>query len=231
VPTFAVAGIALVHTAPAAALVSRPLRRRLGMLDRTASRSAVALTFDDGPHPHGTPAVLAALARAGARATFFLSGEQARRYPQIVRELVDAGHEIGVHGFGHRLPALVGPRRATRDLEDGVAAIAELSGEAPRWYRPPYGAASTPALLAARRAGLRTVLWSRWCRDWEQTASTDSVLERATRDISGGEIVLLHDADHYAHAGSWQVTAAALPAILARIASAGLATGTLGELA
>src|SRR2546427_9118701 len=96
--TLAMAGYAL----PALAAAWRPLRRPLGIEDRTASGSGYALTFDDGPHPQGTPAMLEILARAGVGATFFVVGEQVRRNPSFAREIVAAGHEVGLHCDRHR---------------------------------------------------------------------------------------------------------------------------------
>src|SRR5437660_937774 len=93
----AVASLAMASYAlPALAGAWRPLRRPLGIEDRTASGGGYALTFDDGPHPQGTPAMLEILARAGVGATFFLVGEQVRRDPSLAREIVAAGHEVGL---------------------------------------------------------------------------------------------------------------------------------------
>ena len=87
--------------------------------------------------------------------------------------------------------------------------------------------ANPAVLLAARRAGLRAVLWSRWGKDWRRRATAQSVAANAIRDLHGGEILLLHDADHYAAPGSWRATAAALPEIAAAVAQVGLSFGPL----
>jgi peptidoglycan/xylan/chitin deacetylase (PgdA/CDA1 family) len=182
----------------------------------------VALTFDDGPHPEGTPAVLDALARLGAPAAFFLTGEQVERYPELAREICERGHTTGVHGHRHLLLPLRGPGISTADLRLACAVIEHATAVKPRLYRPPYGAANPAVLLAAQRAGLRPVLWARWGRDWERRASAASVAAAATRDLRGGEILLLHDSDHYAASGSWRTTVAALPGIAATVARARL---------
>jgi peptidoglycan-N-acetylglucosamine deacetylase len=216
-----------VYALPAAALASTRLARALGLETRLADGGAVALTFDDGPHPEGTPAVLELLARLDAKATFFLSGEQVVRYPGMARAVVEQGHAVGVHGYRHVLLALRTPGATSADLHRAVAVIAEATEVAPRLYRPPYGAASAAVVAAARRAGLRTVLWSRWGRDWEQRATPASVAANAAENLRGGEIVLLHDADHYAVPGCWRATAAALPAIASAVERAGLSFRTL----
>jgi peptidoglycan/xylan/chitin deacetylase (PgdA/CDA1 family) len=197
------------------------------MQTHLADRRGVALTFDDGPHPEGTPAVLDALAELETPATFFLTGEQVLRYATVAREIAARGHSIGVHGHRHRLLTLRTPWTSAEDLRFACAAIERATGCTPRLYRPPYGVASPAVLLTVRRAGLRPVLWARWGRDWERRASAGSVAAEATRDLRGGEILLLHDADHYAAPDAWRVTVAALPEIVAAVARAGLTCRTL----
>lgn len=182
----------------------------------------MALTFDDGPHPEGTPPILEALASAGARATFFVVGEQAVRYPGLVADLLAAGHEVGVHAHRHRNQMRLSPAAFAADLRRAVDAIGEISGRAPRWYRPPYGAFTLGGLIAVRRAGLRPLLWSRWGRDWDTRTSPERIAALATRDIGAGDVVLLHDADWYCSPGAHRHTAAALPAILNELGRRGL---------
>lgn len=215
-------GLAGAWGLPTAAVGSPGLAHILGMQTHLDDRRGVAITFDDGPHPEGTPAVLEALARLGAPATFFLTGEQVARYPAVAREIVDRGHSIGLHGHLHRPLPLRMPRSSAQDIRTAYAVIEQATAAEPSLYRPPYGAANPAALLAARRAGLRPVLWARWGRDWERRASAASVSARLTRNLRGGEILLLHDADHYAAPGSWRTTVAALPAIAETVVRAGL---------
>lgn len=207
--------------APAAHLPA--LADRLGIERRLERADAVALTFDDGPHPEGTPAVLAELARRGARATFFLVGEQVRREPDVAREIAAAGHEVGLHGDRHVLLL----RRRVRELADDLAraagAIADATGAAPVLYRPPYGVFSSGALALVRRLGYRPLLWSAWGRDWERRATAASIARRATRALRPGDVVLLHDSDAYSSAGSWRRTVAALPSVLDAVAALGVA--------
>jgi peptidoglycan/xylan/chitin deacetylase (PgdA/CDA1 family) len=187
----------------------------------------VAVTFDDGPHPEGTPAVLDALERAGARATFFLVGEQVDRNPALAAELAAAGHGIAVHGYRHRNQLRLTPGMVRSDTRRGLATIAEATGTEPSLYRPAYGIFSAGGLAAVRGVGLEPLLWSRWGRDWAASASAESVAERVTRGLAAGEVLLLHDADHYSAPGSWRATAAALPRVLDEIARRGLRTVAL----
>jgi peptidoglycan/xylan/chitin deacetylase (PgdA/CDA1 family) len=188
---------------------------------------AIALTFDDGPHPEGTPAVLEALAAGGARATFFVVGEQVERDPGLVAETVAAGHEVAVHGYRHRLPLRLTPRAFADDLARAVSAVAEASGRRPDWYRPPYGKFSWTALSAVRHSGLKPLFWSREGRDFSRRSSPDSIVSKATRRLGAGDVVLLHDADTYASEGSHRRTAEALPRLLEEVERRGLRTVAL----
>ena len=181
---------------------------------RLDAQDRVALTFDDGPHPEGTPAVLAELAREGATATFFLVGEQVARDPALAREIAAAGHEIALHGYRHTLLLRRRVRELAADLERAHAAIAEATGVEPVLYRPPYGVFSSGALAHVRERGWRPLLWSRWGRDWERRATPASIARRATDGLRPGDVVLLHDSDAYSSAESWRNTAAALPSVL-----------------
>ena len=188
---------------------------------------AGARTFDDGPPPEGTPAVLEALAAGGARATFFVVGEQVERNPGLVAETVAAGHVVAVHGYRHRLPLRLTPRAFADDLARAESAVAEASGRPPDWYRPPYGKFSWTALSAVRRSGLKPLFWSREGRDFSSRSSPDSIVSKATRRLGAGDVVLLHDSDTYASEGSHRRTAEALPRLLEEVERLGLRTVAL----
>jgi len=189
---------------------------------RLASQDCVALTFDDGPHAQGTPAVLEALARGGASATFFLVGEQVAQRPALAREIVDAGHEVAVHGYRHSLLLRRRVRELAADLDRALEVIADATGIAPVLYRPPYGVFSSGALAHVRERGWRPLLWSTWGRDWERRATPQSIARRATSDLRPGDVVLLHDSDAYSSADSWRRTAAALPSVLEAVSALGV---------
>ncbi|MDX6514460.1 MAG: hypothetical protein QOH73_126 [Gaiellaceae bacterium] len=212
-------GAAALWAAPAAA----PLVPKLAdafRIERRLAGPGVALTFDDGPHPDGTPAILAELARANATATFFLVGEQVERYPEVARAVAAAGHEIALHGYRHTLLLRRTVSELADDLARAAALIEDVTGRSPQVYRPPYGVFSLGGLLHARKHW-RPLLWSAWGRDWTPRATPQSVARLATRDLRRGDVVLLHDADHYSADGSWRVTAGALPAILEAVQALG----------
>jgi peptidoglycan/xylan/chitin deacetylase (PgdA/CDA1 family) len=198
--------------------------RAMGIPLRLEGATGVALTFDDGPHPEGTPAVLEILARAQARATFFLVGEQVLARTKLAGEIAAAGHLIAVHCHRHRLELRLTHAQLDDDLRHAAAAIEDATGVSPRWHRPPYGIYSGAGLQAARDAGLRPLLWSRWGKDWRKFTTPARITARATRELSEGDVILLHDADFYSSKGSHRRTVAALPAIMRELSRRGLAT-------
>ncbi len=198
------------------------LRHALGVADRTRSGRGYALTFDDGPHAAGTPAALEILGAAGTRATFFLVGEQVRRAPALAREIVAAGHQIGLHCDRHRNLLRLTPMQAREDIARAHATITEACGRDIELYRPPYGALSAAALAIARARNWRTLLWRRWGRDWQAQATAQSIAARLVAGTAAGDVLLLHDADDYSAPGSWQHTVAALPRVLELLADRGL---------
>lgn len=224
----ALAVAAVANSVPSLAPVLPPLGRRLGVVLREEGLDGVALSFDDGPHPQGTPAVLELLREAGAaKATFFLAGEQVERRPALVAEIVAAGHRVELHCHRHRNQLRLTPRSLLDDAERARAAIEEAGGQEIADYRPPYGIFSASGLRAVRRRGWRPVLWSQWGRDWDASATAESIARRCTAAVRAGDVVLLHDADYYSAPGSWARTVAALPAILEALESRGLSSRLL----
>jgi peptidoglycan-N-acetylglucosamine deacetylase len=197
------------------------LRPVFGVRDRTP-HDGVALTFDDGPHAQGTPGVLEVLAASGATATFFLVGEQAERNPGLAAEILSAGHHLGLHCHRHRNLLRVTPAQLREDLRRALSAIGDATDQAPRFYRPPYGIFNAAAFGAAKAVGCEPVLWTREGHDWKATATPESIAARVTRKLGRGDVLLLHDADDYAAAGSWRRTVAALPRVLEQIEIRGL---------
>jgi len=192
--------------------------RRLPALERL--ESGVALTFDDGPDPDATPAVLDALRAGDVVAVFFLVGEQVEAHPELARRVAEDGHMVALHGFRHVEHDELGDE-ARADLERGAAAVAGATGVEPRLYRPPYGRFSERSYAAARELGLTPVYWSAWGSDWEPIPA-ERIAETAIRDLDPGAIVLLHDSARYASRPSAAPTADALPAILDAMGERGL---------
>ncbi|MFE9425002.1 polysaccharide deacetylase family protein [Kitasatospora sp. NPDC006697] len=189
----------------------------------------VALTFDDGPDPASTPLFIEELAKTGTKATFFLLGRMLQKAPWLGRELVDAGHEVAVHGWHHRPLLIRRPRATIEDVTRATDLIGSVTGQEPRYYRPPYGVLNASALYAARRNGLRPVLWTHWGQDWTAKATPESVLRTVTKGSLAGATLLLHDSDCTSAPLAWKSTLGALPRVLERCAEQGLTVGPLRE--
>ncbi len=167
--------------------------RPVGSLIRVATREpAIALTFDDGPHPEDTPRVLAALARHGARGTFFLVGKSVRRHPEVVARIVAGGHALANHSWDHpSFRRIDGPFRRAQIAWCAEALIPHDPGGV-RLFRPPFGEQSLASRLDAGRVGHRVVGWDVVAEDWRDDAA-ELLVARVMRRLRRGSIVLFHD--------------------------------------
>jgi peptidoglycan/xylan/chitin deacetylase (PgdA/CDA1 family) len=203
--------------------------RRFPAREHTDSIHAV-LTFDDGPDPDATPAVLDALEAEGIAATFFVVGEQLLRHRDLGRRLVERGHEIALHCFAHLDHDTLGISGARDDLTLGVEVVEEVTGTRPRWYRPPYGKFTQESYDVCAELGLEPVYWSAWGLDWE-SVGPERIAELVDRDLRMGSIVLLHDSARYGHRPSAEPTARAVLLIAAKARSGLVSFATLTEAA
>lgn len=226
----AVTAAAALQTAPGLVGIG-PLRRRVWPgLAGSGDPGHIALTFDDGPDPESTPLFLDMLAEQKVHATFFVLGWRLEKYPDIGKAIIAGGHELAVHGWIHRLLYKFGPVKTTRHLAHAADVVNQVGGYRPRWFRPPFGAHSAFAEVAARRAGMQSVLWTCWGKDWTSYATPDTVKGLVTRGIQPGGTILLHDTPSPTAApGSWRSTLGAAPRIIDYCRSRGLAVGPLHE--
>ena len=202
--------------------------RRFPGRERADAPQRAVLTFDDGPDPDVTPALLDALEAEGARATFFLLGEQMMREPSLAGEVRRRGHEVALHGYEHVQHDHWWPGQTRDDLARGLGTLQASTGVTPRWYRPPYGLLSEASFKACSDLGFEPVYWSAWGCDWE-TISAERIAELVVRDLAGGEIVLLHDSARYAPREDCAPTIEAVALIAASAREAGLELVTLSE--
>ncbi|GAA3288706.1 polysaccharide deacetylase family protein [Dactylosporangium vinaceum] len=177
----------------------------------------VALTFDDGPDPRHTAALVQTLRREHARATLFTIGRNARTYPRLLRSAGRAGLWIGNHTWTHPDLTTLTPPRAGAELRRTQALLRKLAGTVPRLFRPPYGATGPAVRAAAARLGLTEVLWDVDSRDWAG-ATTDEIVASAAR-LTDGQVLLLHETSPAA--------IAAVPRILADLRGRGLHPGRI----
>ncbi len=155
-------------------------------------RRRVALTFDDGPDPERTPALLDTLAELGVPATFFFVGARVHEHPELAARALREGHELGNHTYSHRYLPLARGRSVDGELDATDRAIARATGIVPTLARPPYGGRSPWNVRAVRRAGKRLVLWDVNSFDWKGAPAAE-VVTRVLEQVQPGSIVLLHD--------------------------------------
>jgi peptidoglycan/xylan/chitin deacetylase (PgdA/CDA1 family) len=183
-----------------------------------------SLTFDDGPDPDATPAILDALDAAGAKASFFMVGEQVEAHPELTREVAERGHDVQLHCFFHHHHEQLDDPRG--DVERALEAIEAATGVRPLLQRPPYGRFSPASHAVCRQAGLQPVYWSAWGGDWE-ALGPERIADFVVRDLAPGVVILLHDSPRYASRPSARPTAEAIPLIARAAAERGLEIGSI----
>jgi peptidoglycan-N-acetylglucosamine deacetylase len=194
----------------------------------------IALTYDDGPNPRHTPALMEVLERHGARATFLVIGRWAEREPDLVRSLLSAGHALGNHTWSHpTMPlrsasAIHEELRLCREAVEaaGVSFSSVAGGEL---MRPPYGRRRPGTLRAMRESGYVPLLWSITCYDWRSTTTVDKLVHRAGR-ARGGDIILLHDGSDRVPDADRSASVAATDEVLGRLTQQGYRFVTVPEL-
>ncbi len=217
---------ASAQTVPAAPVVPMPhLTAAHDVVSLTSVRTErprVALTFDDGPHPVHTPVLLDILAQYRVRATFYVIGQNARRYPEILRRMVVEGHEIGNHTWTHPVLSRMSDGPVLTEIDRTQEVVWQTVGAVPVTMRPPYGAFSHRQMqMMHDRRNIPTVVWSVDPEDWRRPG-VSVVAQRMIRGARPGAVILAHDI----HAPTIRAVPAALDGILAQ----GLEPVTLSEL-
>jgi len=156
-----------------------------------ATRS-IFLTFDDGPDPVYTPAILDVLSAYKAKGTFFVLGRGAEEFPHLVERIVAEGHSIGNHTYNHLNPWFASTEIAKEEVMRTSDIIESIVGFRPRWFRPPYGRLRMVMRQQAALDNMTTVLWNRSIIDWGLLGSASGIRNRLGR-IQAGDIVLMHD--------------------------------------
>ena len=188
--------------------------------------SVVALTFDDGPVPRSTEVVLSSLASAGARATFFLTGEAIETHSAAARQIVAAGHEIGNHSYSHPRMLGLSVNRIASEVERTDIAIRQLGYEGPIHFRSPYGKRFVAASWYLGRTDRVNVMWDvEGDGDPEIARSAPRIVEHVLTHVRPGSIVLLHVMGRHN-----EEKLAAVPAILAGLSQRGYRLVTVSDL-
>jgi peptidoglycan/xylan/chitin deacetylase (PgdA/CDA1 family) len=184
----------------------------------------VALTFDDGPWPGSTTAILDVLKKEQVPATFFVVGARVKRQPTVARRVVAEGHQMANHTLGHRSLNSAKPKEIKRQVRSGRATIRKYTGVDTRWLRPPYGAMSASAWKFARKEKTHVVLWDVDSRDWTKPGAK-KIASSVVKHTKPGAIVLMHDGG-----GSRAQTVKALPTIIKRLKAKGYTFVSVEEL-
>lgn len=192
-----------------------------------SERREIALTIDDGPDPEVTPRVLDLLDAAGVKASFFCIGRRARQSPGLCREIVARGHRVENHGDSHsKRFATFGMARMQADIAAAQASLSEICGQAPRFFRPTAGLRSPLLDPVLARLDLQLASWTRRPFDTRE-GNPQRILQRLTRHLGPGDILLLHDGHAARTATGEAAILAVLPPLLARLAEQRLRPVTL----
>jgi len=175
----------------------------------------LALTFDDGPNDPYTFRLLEILAHHNVRATFFLIGRYVKQRPDIVRELMRAGHAVGNHTFSHPNLIFASARQTRMELQNCQQAMADAVGEQPRLFRPPFGGRRRSTLKIARALRLEPVMWNVTGWDWKGKPA-EYVERRISQQIRGGDVILLHDGSHAGFGADRSQTVIATDGLISR---------------
>jgi peptidoglycan/xylan/chitin deacetylase (PgdA/CDA1 family) len=190
----------------------------------------LALTYDDGPNDPHTLRLLDVLAGHGVRATFFVIGRYVQQRPDIVREIVKAGHVVGNHTFTHPLLIFKSESEIRRELSDCRSALHDAIGEHSNLFRPPFGGRRPAVLRIARELRFEPVMWNVTGYDWN--APPAGVIERRVRrQIRGGDVILLHDGGHKQMGADRSQTVAATDFLITRYKSGAYEFATIVEMA
>lgn len=192
------------------------------------ARAAVALTFDDGPSPRYTPQIQQLLDDHGAKATFFVMGRHAQRYPNLVRRLAVAGHEIGNHTYTHPHPPQIDVETLTEEIEATRLVLQRLGVPFSGLFRPPYSQLTSDEEEYIQESHRRLILWNIDSGDW-RGLSAGQIVQRVASQLQPGAIIVFHDSNEH-EAADRQPTVEALRVLLPLIEARGLDCVTVSEL-
>ena len=189
----------------------------------------LALTYDDGPNDPHTLRLLKVLAKHNVKATFFLIGRYVQQRPDIVREIVNAGHIIGNHTFSHPNLIFASASQTRKQLQECQQAMTQAIGKHSPLFRPPFGGRRPGTLGIARSLGLVPVMWNVSGEDWK-SYSADEIKQRIRRQIRGGDVILMHDGSHTGMGADRSRTIIATDGLIAETKSEGFEFVTIPEM-
>jgi peptidoglycan/xylan/chitin deacetylase (PgdA/CDA1 family) len=172
---------------------SFPARKARYFYNGASRGNKICLTFDDGPHPQYTPQILSILKEKKAKATFFLTGENVRYYPHIVKAIVESGCEVGNHSYSHAQLKNLALEKIREELEKNQAEIKKACGISPLVIRFPYGVSSSEIARTAYEMRMDPFFWSIDTNDYKNETTTEDIVKTVLKDVKGGSIILMHD--------------------------------------
>ena len=161
--------------------------------NQNTDKKSIALTFDDGPHLEFTPNVLDLLKQFNVKATFFLIGKNAEKYPELVKQIIAEGHNVGSHSYAHTNNyGLLSRNEVTKDIMKSQKILFEITGLRVQFFRPPFGVTNPNIARAVNNLSLKTFGWS--VRSYDTVAKNpDATFKKITKNLKWGDIVLMHD--------------------------------------
>ena len=228
---YVVSAVALAAASTAAYQSMAPSAQWYGHTFTRLPRSSkkLALTYDDGPNDPHTQRLMEVLAKHNVQATFFLIGRYVQQKPEIVRELVKAGHVVGNHTQTH--PQLIFQTRTQARIQISTCQniLSDAIGHSTNLFRPPYGGRRPAILKIARELGLEPIMWSVTCYDWKPT-TPERIEKHAIRQIRGGDVILLHDGGHAQMGADRSQTVTATDSLITRYKNEGYEFVTIPQM-
>lgn len=192
-------------------------------------KKLVAVTFDDGPYPPFTQNLLAVLEEKQVKTTFFIVGNNASKYPEVVRQIAEQGHEVALHADEHKDFLKLNSSELAGNISSGKKVLEELTGKPVKYMRPPHGFRDWAVMEAATDAGLKLVNWIVIPRDWTNPGA-QVIADRVCKDVFPGAIVLLHDGDAPSQTASREQTVEATAIIIDELRKQGYNFVTVSQL-
>ncbi|OIK13017.1 polysaccharide deacetylase family protein [Bacillus sp. MUM 116] len=202
----------------------------IGVLKRKDSSEKIAFTFDDGPNRIFTPQLLDLLKKYDIKATFFVLGSKAEKYPELIARMHEEGHLIGIHNYVHKSNWVMSPWKIRQDLEKSATIIEKITGERPIFYRPPWGLMNVFDFFLMKK--YKIIHWSVMADDWKSKGGSEKVKNILLQKIKQGDVILLHDCGETigADADAPIHTIHALKAVLKELSRRGMSCVRVDEL-
>ncbi|KAF6615691.1 polysaccharide deacetylase family protein [Paenibacillus sp. EKM102P] len=163
----------------------------IGVYKRGTSKQPIALTFDDGPDPEYTPLLLDLLKKHNIKVTFFVLGQKAEQYPDLIQRMHSEGHLVGIHNYVHWSNALMSPKKVREQVNKTANVIDRIIGKRTFYYRPPWGVINLFDFFLMRK--FRMILWSVIVGDWKSSGGKQKIKQRLLSKLKGGAVIVLHD--------------------------------------